>query len=85
MEPRWQRQVESWSDGLAQDPFKRAWRAIAVATVDVAVAPGLLVRLTGPEQIKSIATGLWWSIQTVTTAPRAAHLPPDPGRAGGDH
>jgi voltage-gated potassium channel len=64
---RWQRQLERWSDGLAQNPFKRAWRAIAVATVAVAIAGGLLVRVTDPGTIRSIGTGLWWSIQTVTT------------------
>lgn len=67
MHERWQRRVDAWSDALAQDPFKRAWRAIAVATVTIAVAGALLVRLTDPKTITSVGAGLWWSIQTVTT------------------
>jgi hypothetical protein len=31
------------------------------------LAGGLLVRLTDPEAITSIGTGLWWALQTVTT------------------
>jgi hypothetical protein len=64
VEPRWQRQVKSWSDRLARNPFKRAWRAIAVATVVVAVAGGLLARLTDPEIV--MLAGL--SLLGVTTA-----------------
>ena len=59
--------MDAWSDRLAENPFKRAWRAIAVATVTIAVAGGLLVRVTDPGTITSIGTGLWWSLQTVTT------------------
>jgi len=67
VQQRWQRRVDAWSDRLAENPFKRAWRAIAVATVTIAVAGGLLVRVTDPGTITSIGTGLWWSLQTVTT------------------
>ena len=49
---------------LAQNPFKRAWRAIALATLVLTVAGGLIVRLTDPEAMTSIGTGLWWSLQT---------------------
>ena len=67
MHELWQRRFEAWSDKLAQNPFKRAWRAIAAATLVVTVAGGLIVRLTDPATINSIGTGLWWSLQTVTT------------------
>ena len=67
MRQRWQRRLEAWSDRLAQNPFKRAWRAIALATLVLTVAGGLLVRVTDPESMTSIGTGLWWSLQTVTT------------------
>ena len=67
MNERWDRRVEAWSDRLAQNPFKRAWRAIAVATLAVTVTGGLIVRLTDPSTIGTIGTGLWWSLQTVTT------------------
>ena len=52
---------------MAADPFKGAWRAIAVVTVAVTVVGGLLVRLTDPASIPSVVTGFWWSLQTVTT------------------
>jgi voltage-gated potassium channel len=65
--PRWQRQQERWSDRLAQNPFKRAWRTIVVATVAITIIGGLLVRLTDPETFTRIGTGIWWSVQTVTT------------------
>jgi voltage-gated potassium channel len=65
--PRWQRQLERWSEQLADNPFKRAWRAIAVATVLITLIGGLLVRLTDPDTFTRIGTGIWWSVQTVTT------------------
>jgi len=64
---RWQPALERWSERLAQNPFKRAWRAVALATFVVTLGGGLLVRLTDPATFKSVGDGLWWSIQTVTT------------------
>jgi len=67
VDPRWQQRLERWSDRLAENPFKRAWRAIAVATVTVTLVGGVLVRLTDPDTFTRIGTGIWWSVQTVTT------------------
>ena len=33
----------------------------------VTIAGGLLVRLTDPDAITSLGTGLWWAVQTATT------------------
>ncbi len=65
--PRLQKWVDRWTERLAENPFKRAWRAIAVATVVVTVVGGVLVRVTDPASIFSLADGFWWALQTVTT------------------
>jgi voltage-gated potassium channel len=67
MRPRLQELVDRWSERVAENPFRGAWRVIAVVTIAVTVAGGLLVRLTDPDSIPDIATGVWWSLQTVTT------------------
>ena len=67
MRPRVQQLIQRWSERVAADPFKGAWRVIAVVTVVVSVVGGLLVRLADPASIPSVATGFWWSLQTVTT------------------
>ena len=67
MRPRLQQQIDRWSERVAANPFKGAWRVIAVVTVAVTVVGGLLVRLTDPASIPSVVTGFWWSLQTVTT------------------
>jgi len=67
VDQRLPRRLETWSDRLAQNPFRLAWRAIAIATLVITVAGGLLVRLTDPKTMTSIGTALWWSLQTVTT------------------
>jgi voltage-gated potassium channel Kch len=67
MRPRVQQLIQRWSERVAADPFKGAWRVIAVVTVAVTVVGGVLVRLTDPASIPSLLTGFWWSLQTVTT------------------
>jgi hypothetical protein len=67
MRPRVQKRIDRWSERVTENPFKTAWRVIAVVTVTVTVIGGLLVRLTDPASIPSVATGFWWSLQTVTT------------------
>jgi hypothetical protein len=67
MRSRVQKQIDRWSERVAANPFKAAWRVIAVVTVAVAVVGGLLVGLTDPASIPTIASGFWWSLQTVTT------------------
>jgi voltage-gated potassium channel len=65
--PRVQQRIQRWSERVAANPFKGAWRVIAVVTVAVTVVGGVLVRLTDPASIPSLLTGFWWSLQTVTT------------------
>jgi voltage-gated potassium channel len=67
MRPRVQKRIDRWSERVAENPFRGAWRVIAVVTVGVTVVGGLLVRLTDPASISSVVTGFWWSLQTVTT------------------
>ena len=62
-----QNRIDRWSERVAENPFKGAWRVIAVVTIGVTVVGGLLVRLTDPASIPSLESGLWWSVQTVTT------------------
>src|SRR4051794_15198956 len=67
MRPRLQQRIDRWSRRLAENPFRRAWRAIFVVTIAVTIAGGVLVRLTDPDSIRSLGDGFWWSLQTVTT------------------
>ena len=61
------RSFERWTDKLAANPFKWAWRAFGLVTLVVALAGGVLIRLTDHDAFPTVWTGLWWSIQTVTT------------------
>lgn len=67
MRPRLQKRIDRWSERVAANPFKGAWRAIAAVTVAVTLVGGVLVRLTDPASIQDIQSGFWWSLQTVTT------------------
>jgi voltage-gated potassium channel Kch len=67
MPTRVQTHLDRASARVAENPFRGAWRVIAVVTIAVTVVGGLLVRLTDPASIPDIATGIWWSLQTVTT------------------
>jgi len=62
-----QKRIDVWSERVAQNPFKGAWQAIAIVTVVVTVAGGVLVRLTDPDSIGSLEEGFWWALQTITT------------------
>jgi len=61
------RSLERWTDKLAENPFKWAWRAFGLVTLVVALAGGLLIRLTDHDTFPTVWSGFWWSIQTVTT------------------
>jgi voltage-gated potassium channel len=67
MRARLQTRIERWTEQLAENPFKRAWRAIGAVTVVVTLLGGVLVRLTDPASISNLETGFWWALQTVTT------------------
>jgi voltage-gated potassium channel len=67
MRSRVQKRIDRWSERVAENPFKGAWWAIAVVTVGVTIIGGLLVRLTDSASIRSVESGFWWALQTVTT------------------
>jgi voltage-gated potassium channel len=67
MGDRLQKRIDAWSDRVAQNPFKGAWRVIALVTIAVTIAGGVLVRLTDPDTITSLEEGFWWALQTITT------------------
>lgn len=75
------RQTQRLIDQIAKDPFLGAWRAVAIITLSVTVAGGILVRITDPDNFSSVWEGLWWSIQTVTTVGYGDVVPTStPGR-----
>ena len=67
MPTRLQSQLDRASARVAENPFRGAWRVIAVVTIGATVVGGLLVRVTDPDSIPDVPAGLWWSVQTVTT------------------
>jgi len=61
------RTLERWTEKLADNPFKWAWRMFGLVTFMVATAGALLIRLTDRDAFPTVWSGFWWSIQTVTT------------------
>jgi ion channel len=49
-----------------QTPRRAAWQ-IALSTVTIALAGGILAWLTDRKDFSSPGQGIWWSLQTVTT------------------
>ncbi len=54
---------------------RRAGQAIAVATVLVAVAGAFAIRVLDRHDFPTLRSGLWWSIQTITTVGYGDHVP----------
>ena len=67
MRPDTGRTLERWTEKLADNPFKWAWRMFGLVTFVVASAGALLIRLTDRDAFPTVWSGFWWSIQTVTT------------------
>ena len=78
MRPDTGRTLERWTEKLADNPFKWAWRMFGLVTFVVATAGALLIRLTDRDAFPTIWSGFWWSIQTVTTVGYGDVTPTDP-------
>jgi voltage-gated potassium channel len=57
----------------------RAGRAIALATMLVTVACGVLIRILDPSDFANVGQGMWWAVQTVTTVGYGDKVPRHPG------
>ena len=58
---------------------RRAGQLIAIATVLVAILGAVLMRLLDPHEFPTVWSGLWWSVQTVTTVGYGDHVPANIG------
>src|ERR1700754_2256746 len=54
---------------------RRAGVTIGIVTVVVAVAGGFAIRLLDSHEFPTLGSGLWWSLQTVTTVGYGDHVP----------
>lgn len=54
---------------------RRAGRLIAATTVVIAALGGLLIWLLDRKEFPSLGSGMWWSIQTVTTVGYGDRVP----------
>jgi voltage-gated potassium channel len=53
--------------GRGELTARRAGTAIALTTLVVTIAAGVLVRLLDRHDFPTLGRGLWWAVQTVTT------------------
>jgi voltage-gated potassium channel len=47
--------------------IRRASALIAIVTFGIGIAAGLVMRVLDPTDFKTAGSGLWWSVQTITT------------------
>ena len=58
---------------------RRAGQLIAIVTFVVALAAGILMWLIDGENFPTIGSGMWWSVQTVTTVGYGDNVPTSSG------
>jgi voltage-gated potassium channel Kch len=61
--------IERRLERFMQEPasVRTAVGVIVVATITVVVGGGVLIRVLDPDEYADVWTGMWWSLQTVTT------------------
>jgi voltage-gated potassium channel Kch len=62
---------------IAPPTARRAGQLIAVVTVAVALAGGLAITLLDRDEFPTLGSGMWWSLQTITTVGYGDHVPKD--------
>ena len=62
---------------------RRAGQWIAVSTLVVSIAGGVAIWLLDRDEFPTLGSGMWWSLQTVTTVGYGDHVPADAGSAAG--
>ena len=60
---------------IAPPTARRAGQLIAVVTVAVAVVGGSAIALLDRDEFPTLGSGMWWSLQTVTTVGYGDHVP----------
>jgi len=63
----------------APSTARRAGWFIALATVIVALAGGIAIWLLDRDEFPTLGSGMWWSLQTITTVGYGDHVPADVG------
>jgi voltage-gated potassium channel Kch len=56
---------------------RRAGQLIAIATIVVAVAGAVMMRVLDANEFPTIGSGMWFALQTVTTVGYGDHVPAD--------
>jgi voltage-gated potassium channel len=58
---------------------RRAGRAIALITIGVTIAGGIVMWLVDREDFPTLGSGMWWSVQTITTVGYGDNVPTSTG------